>query len=259
MEKLSIIIITRNEQENIKDCLESVKWADEIILVDSASTDKTIEIAKEYTDKIFITNPKGFCEPDREFAVTKTSNDWIFYIDADERVSLPLKKEIQNLLSSSENKLDAYFVSRKVFFLGKFIKGCGWYPGRTIRLFKKGKVYFAPVIFTDGKPLGSYGYLKEHILHYSYKNLGEYFTKLNRYSSLLADKEFNSGLRINKINFVFLFVIKPIFWFIKKYFFLKGFIDGMSGFYISYFTAAGMIITYAKVWEKQRASKLTHD
>jgi len=255
MEKLSAILITKDEEDNIKDCLESVKWADEIVLVDQSSTDKTVEITKRYTDKIYVVESKGICEPDRPFAVSKASYDWVLYVDADERISSSLRDEIAALLKSSDEKKDAYFIPRKTFFLGRWIKGCGWYPSYVIRLFKKGKVFFPAQIFKDGETQADCGYLKEHILHYSYKNIEEYFRKANRYTMLLAETEYKKGLRINLINFLFLFVIKPIYWFFKKYFFLKGFMDGIYGFFISYFTAAGIIITYAKVWELQKKLK----
>jgi len=254
MDKLSVMIITRNEENNIRECLESVKWADEIVLVDQSSSDRTVEITREYTDRVYIVEPKGICEPDRPFAVSRASYDWILYVDADERVSPALKDEIVALLNSGREKFEAYYVSRKVFFLGKWIKGCGWYPSRSIRLFKKGKVFFPSEIFHDGEPLGSYGYLKEHILHYSYKNLTDYFKKSNRYTSVFADGEYKKGVRVNAINFLLLFLIKPFYWFLKKYFFLKGFRDGWCGLFISFYAAAGIFRTYAKLWKKQRTS-----
>src|SRR3989338_6835481 len=139
MEKLSVIIITRNEEKTLEDCLESIRWADEIILVDQSSADKTVDIAKKFTDKIYITESIGCCEPDRKFAASLASNDWMLYIDADERISPSLKQEIQDLLGFSGKKFDSYFIPRKVFLGEKWIRCCGWYPSYTIRLFKKNK------------------------------------------------------------------------------------------------------------------------
>ncbi|MBL7196674.1 MAG: glycosyltransferase family 2 protein [Candidatus Omnitrophica bacterium] len=251
MDKLSVIIITRNEENNIRDCLELVKWADEIVLIDQTSTDKTLEIARRYTDKIFITENKGSCDPDRMFAISKTSNEWILYIDADERISDDLRNEIISLLGSSEDKFDAYYMPRKTFFLGKWIKGCGWY-GSLIRLFKKGKVVFSGKIHQDGQPLGSAGYLKGHILHYSYRDLTEYFEKFNRYTSIMAEEEYKKGLRVGKSNFLPLFLIRPAYVMLRKYFWQKGFKEGFAGFFISFSAALGIFVSYAKVWEKQR-------
>ena len=136
MPKLSVIISTYNEENNIEECLESVKWADEIIVVDSSSKDKTAYIAKKFTDKIFISDTKSFSEK-KNFGINKSSGEWILWIDADERVPDALKKEILQIISSSDNETEVYKINRKSFFINKFIKHCGWYPDYGIRLFKK--------------------------------------------------------------------------------------------------------------------------
>jgi len=250
MDKLSVMVITWNEERNIQECLESVKWADEIILVDQQSTDKTVEIARRYTDKIFITENKGVCDPDRMFAISKTSNDWVFYLDADERVSEELKEEIISLLKSPAAKPDAYYIYRKTFFLGKWIKGCGWYIS-LIRLFKKGKVVFSGMIHQDGQALGSAGHLKGHILHYSYRNLNEYIEKFNRYTSIIAQEEYKKGKRANWLNFMAFLFLKPVYIFAKKYILQRGFSDGFRGFLISFSAALGVFVSYIKLWEQQ--------
>ena len=250
-EKISVIVITRNEEKNIRGCLDSVKWADEIVLIDQTSTDKTLEIAGEYTNKIFITEYKGFCEPDRMFAISKTSNEWILYIDADERISDNLRDEIISLLGRGEDKFDAYYIPRKTFFLGEWIKGCGWQMD-LIRLFKKDKVVFSDKIHQDGQSLGRAGYLKGHILHYSYRGLTEYFEKFNQYTSIMAEEEYKKGLRVGKSNFLPLFLMKPAYVMLRKYFWQKGFKEGFAGFFISFSAALGIFVSYAKVWEKQK-------
>lgn len=250
MDKLSVIVITWNEEGNIRDCLESVKWANEIILVDQQSTDRTLDIARKYTDKIFITENKGFCDSDRMFAISKTTNDWVFYLDADERISEDLKDEILFLLDSPGEKLDAYYIYRKTFFLGKWIKGCGWYVS-LVRLFKKGKLKFSGKIHQDGEPLGSVGYLKGHILHYSYRNLKEYIEKFNRYTSVIAEEEYEKGNRINWLNFSLFFFLKPTYIFLRKYLLQKGVSDGFRGLLISFSAALGIFVSYAKLWERQ--------
>ena len=111
---ISAILIVRNEEKNIKGCLENLNWVDEIIVVDQSSTDTTTEICREFTDKVFVTENKGFCEPDRKFAEEKTKGDWIFYIDADERVSSELIEEIKNTVKS--DKYDVYYIPRKISF-----------------------------------------------------------------------------------------------------------------------------------------------
>jgi glycosyltransferase involved in cell wall biosynthesis len=134
---LSVAIIAGNEEKKIGDCLESVKWADEIIVVDSGSTDRTVEIAKRYTDKVFIRKWEGYA-PQKQFAIDQATCDWILSLDADERVSPELKDEILKILES-ETEFDGFYIPRRNFFLGKWIKSCGWYPNYQLRLFKKGK------------------------------------------------------------------------------------------------------------------------
>jgi glycosyltransferase involved in cell wall biosynthesis len=251
-ENLSVIIITWNEEKNIRECLESVKWANEIVLVDQLSFDRTLEITREYTDKIYITENKGFCEPDRMFAISKTSFEWVLYLDADERISPQLRDEIISLLSGSAEKSDAYYIHRKTFFLGRWIKECGW-DIYLVRLFKKDKVLFTTRIHEGGKPLGSVGYLKGGILHYSYRDLNEYFEKFNRYTTIYAEQEYKKGVRINKSNFMMLLFVKPIILFLYKFFLQNGFKEGRRGFFISFGAALGKFMSYAKLWEKQDA------
>ncbi|MGQ9644105.1 MAG: glycosyltransferase family 2 protein, partial [Ignavibacterium sp.] len=135
MNKISVIIITKNEVRNIGDCLESVKWADEIIVVDSGSEDETISIAKRFTDKVLINEWKSFAHQ-KSFAMNQAVNEWILSIDADERVSDKLKEEI---LNSELNQFDGYRIKRENYFLGKLIRGCGWGNDYQLRLFRKSK------------------------------------------------------------------------------------------------------------------------
>ena len=136
MQKLSVTIITLNEEQNILDALESVKWADEIVVVDSGSTDKTVEICKEYTDKVFY-NPWPGYMAQKNLAIDKASHTWILSIDADERVTPLLASEIQEALK--EPKADAYAVPRHVFYVDRWIDHSGWYPDYKVRLFRRGK------------------------------------------------------------------------------------------------------------------------
>lgn len=246
---ISAILIVRNEEKNIKGCLENLNWVDEIIVVDQSSTDTTTEICREFTDKVFVTENKGFCEPDRKFAEEKTKGDWIFYIDADERVSSELIEEIKNTVKS--DKYDVYYIPRKNFFLGEWIKHCGWYPAYVPRLFRKGKVKFPDNIHNDIIPLGTVGYLKNDILHYSYVNLELYFEKFNRYTSQLAKEEFEKKRRINYFNLIWYFFVKPSISFFDKYFRKQGFLDGMRGLLISIFTFLTVFVQYIKLWEIQ--------
>jgi len=250
--KLSVIIITRNEEKNITDCLQSVKWADEIVVIDQSSTDKTVDICKNYTDRVFVVKAKNYCEPDRAVAVEKAKGKWILYLDADERVSSELKNEIMEIVYKDDKGYKCYYLGRKNYFLGKWIQKCGWYPGYVLRLFEKGTVAFSEVIHQDGTTREKCGYLRNDLIHLSYTSLEDYFEKFNRYTTRLAIEEYEKGIKINKRNFFILFLMKPSYLFLQRYFLLKGFRDGFRGFFISFSSALVIFATYAKLWEKQK-------
>jgi glycosyltransferase involved in cell wall biosynthesis len=244
MEKLSVIIITYNEESNIKDCIESVKWADEIIIVDSNSTDKTIELAKKYTDKIYTLSNSLYAES-KNFALDKTANDWILSIDADERVTGELKEEIINLLSSPA-PLNAYFINRKSYFINKFIKHCGWYPDYVLRLFKKSAV----IRFSDSKVhekalyKGGKGKLKSLLLHYTDKTFEHYWKKMNNYSTYSAEELFAKKKKVSKIDII----LRPAFTFFKMYFLKLGILDGYTGFILCVLSGVHVFSKYSKLY-----------
>ncbi len=136
MTRLSVIVITKNEESNIRECLKSVKWADEIVLVDAGSTDRTVPIARKFTRKVYVRPWEGFGRA-KNYALNHCSGDWVFWLDADERVTPELAEEVRSVISAGDESFQGYSVPRKAFFLGKWIKHCGWYPGRVVRLFRK--------------------------------------------------------------------------------------------------------------------------
>ena len=255
MIKLSVILITRNEEKNIRSCLESVKWADEIVVIDQSSTDRTVEISKEYTDRVFVVEAKGYCEPDRMVAIAKARGEWILYIDADERVSPELKEEILMTISSCQRIHNCYYLPRKNYFLGKWIKGCGWYPGYILRLFKKGTVVFSDQIHQDGTTEEECGLLRNDLIHLSYQNLEHYFEKFNRYTSRLAQERYERGARASILNFWVSFLFKPLSFFLRSYFLQQGWKDGFQGFFICFSSGLVTFVTYVKLWELQKAGK----
>ncbi|MCG2726258.1 MAG: glycosyltransferase family 2 protein [Elusimicrobia bacterium] len=255
MKKLSVVIATKNEEKNIQKCLESVKWADEIIIVDDISADKTVEICKRYTKNIFISDSKGSFHKNKNLAIEKANGEWILSLDADEVVPKEFSEEIKKAIQNSE--IYGYYLNRKNYFIGKWIRGCGWYPNYIIRLFKKGaakwplEIHDVPKIEEKNKA----AYLKNSLIHYSYSSLEQYFEKFNRYTSRLAKEEYEKGKKVNNANFLLLFVIKPLFWFLRKYFLQKGWRDGFYGFFISFSSALVIFATYAKLWEIQNNEK----
>jgi glycosyltransferase involved in cell wall biosynthesis len=242
---LSVAIIAGNEEKKIGDCLESVKWADEIIVVDSESTDRTVEIAKRYTDKVFIRKWEGYA-PQKQFAIDQATCDWILSLDADERVSPELKDEILKILES-ETEFDGFYIPRRNFFLGKWIKSCGWYPNYQLRLFKKGKAKVTQrkvheKFIVDGKV----GYLRGDIIHFTHMTLKETFAKINEYSSLRAEEK-SKRKKVKGIDFI----LYPFSSFLSHYILKGGFRDGVYGLMVSLNHAMTNLQTYMKIWELQ--------
>ncbi len=251
---VSVIMVVRNEEGQIRECLETVSWADEIVIMDQSSADSTVKIAKEFTDRVFITEPKGYCEPDRNTAIEKASGKWIFYIDADERVPPELRDEVLSVVKSNDPR-QAYYVKRRNYFLGRWIKTCGWYPSPVLRLFKKGEVLFPNEIHQVPLHKKEYGYLKNDLIHLSYSSFEEYFEKFNRYTTQLAREEFRAGERITVMNALNRLILKPLYNFLLKYLWYRGFLDGFRGFFISLSSGLTVFMASAKLWELGRKER----
>ena len=242
--KISVTIITGNEEENIRECLESVKWADEIILVDSESTDKTVEIAKSFTEKVFIRKWEGYASQ-KNFAMEQAANEWVLSIDADERVTKELSEEILTLNFAD---YDGFKIKRENFFIGKQITGCGWGNDYQVRLFNKNKTKLTDRLVHEGFVVnGKLGTLKNSMIHYSYRNLKDGFSKINEYSSLEANEKAKRK-RITGLRLVFF----PVWAFIQHFFIRKGFRDGKHGLIVSLMHAMTKLQVYMKIWEIKR-------
>lgn len=247
---LSVILITFNEENNIVDCLESVRWADEIIVVDSGSEDKTVELAKQYTDKVFQIEWRGYAE-NKNYALSRADGDWILWIDADERVTPELAEEIQSLLKGKP-QADGYEMARRAYFLGKWIKHCGWYPGYVLRLFKRQSARFSDSKVHEGVVLdGKRARLQHDLLHFTDNDLDHYLWKFNRYTSYAADELAAKNRRAGILAILF----RPAFAFIKMYFLKRGFLDGVQGLMLCLLSAGYVAIKYAKLWEKGAISR----
>jgi glycosyltransferase involved in cell wall biosynthesis len=242
--KLSVITLALNEEHNIGECLETVKWADEIIVVDSGSTDRTVEIARRYTVKVLTVEWKGYGAT-KNYALKQTTGDWILWLDADERVPSALATEIQEVLRNGSPSYDGYSIARRAYFLGRWIKHCGWYPGRVTRLFRKEKSSFTESnvheqIIVDGK----IGALSNDLLHFTDPDLHHYFQKFNRYTTLAAQDLLNAGKKF----FLYDLLIRPPFLFFKMYVLRAGFLDGMQGFVLCVVSSLYVFTKYAKLW-----------
>ncbi len=247
MTKLSVIVITKNEAHNIRECLTSVQWADEIIVVDAESKDDTVLRAKQFTEKIFVKPWMGFAEA-KQFGMTQSVHDWILWLDADERVVPELAVEIQKIISS-ETKHAAFSVARRAYFLGKWIKHSGWYPGRVARLFHRNRAKFNSASVHEGLEIhGSLGELQNDLLHFTDPNLFHYFAKFNRYTSLAGKELFDKKKKFKRSDLL----IRPV-WVFKKMYLLKlGFLDGIRGLLLALLSSAYVFTKYAKLWEQER-------
>lgn len=241
---IAALIITYNEEDNIGQCLETVKWCDEIILLDSYSDDKTVEIADQYTEKIYLRKFDDFASQ-RNYALGKVTSDWVLVVDADERVTEELKGEIDEILTA-QDVLHAYKIPRKNYFLGKWIKYSGWYPDYTLRLFKNKGVSYSGKVHEGIKIGVEEGKLRNPLLHYTYKDLDDYLEKINLYTTIAAEEMYNRGKK-KGLPYI---LLRPVLEFIKKYFLNKGFLLGKQGLFLAIISAYYQFVKYIKLWEK---------
>lgn len=241
-----MLIITYNEEEMLEDCLESVTWADEIVVVDSDSEDKTREIAQNYTDKIYIRDFDNFSNQ-RNFGLDKIKTDWVLVLDADERVTAELAAEINKVISNKSNQeRDLYQLPRKNFFLGRWIKYGGWYPDYTDRLFKNtADIRYTGDVHESPNFTGKKGRLEEHIIHYTYRDIAHYIKKINHYSTLNA-------IESSKKPSIFYVFIRPVWEFFQVYFLKRGFLLGKEGLIFAMISSVDRFLKYAKLWEKNQ-------
>lgn len=253
MNRLSVIILTKNEEKNIRECLETVRWADEIIIVDDLSTDRTIEICREYTGKIYPKKLDGF-GAQKQFALEQAKGEWVLSVDADERIPRELVEEIRQTLAGTPAH-DAYGIWRKSFYLGRWVRHCGWY-NPVVRLFRKDKTRFDmkkvhEVVIVSG----STGYLKNSLIHYSYHSIAQHLDKIRLYTFYDAQQLYDDGVRIRPVETVWYIGLKPALAFLRKYIFLRGFLDGWRGLCISFFTGLAVELNYMKLLRLQKENR----
>ena len=252
MIKISAVVLTFNEEKNIIRCLESVSWADEILVVDSFSTDSTIELSKNYTSQIIQNEWPGYIEQ-KNFAVENAKYDWIFSIDADEEVSPQLRDEILRVKSEGP-RADGYKMPRKVFYLEKWINHSGWYPDLKIRLFDRRKGKWGGVNPHDKVILsGSCGRFDGDLFHYTYENIFAHVHQLNRFSTIAAEAMLEKGRKPSLFKILF----NPPGNFFTAYILRRGFLDGMAGFLISAMIGYHAFLKYFKLWELYRQKKMS--
>lgn len=241
MAGLSVIIITKNEAFNIRECIESVKWADEIIVVDSGSTDDTVAICREFTPHVYSHDWPGF-GIQKNRALDYASKEWVLSLDADERVTPELRAEIETTMR--DGKLQGYEVPRLSSFCGRFMRHSGWYPDYVLRLFRRGNARFSDNLVHEklitGTPVGR---MKSLLIHYPYENLEAVLRKIDQYSTAGAQMKYQGGKKSSLSGAV----LRGLFSFVRSYVFRAGFLDGREGFILAVSNAEGTYYRYVKL------------
>lgn len=241
---ISATVITYNESRNVREALQSLSWADEIIVVDSGSSDDTVEICRRFTDKVLHRDWTGYADQ-KNFAVESARNDWIFSLDADERVSPELRDEIRELAARGFPRR-AYRIPRAAFFMGRWLRHGDWYPDYQMRLFDRrcgkwegGRVHES--FKTAEKP----GVLQGEIHHYTYRDFSDYLQRLETYSTLAALDYRDRGKKAG----IWKLVGVPTAAFVKAYLVKRGFMDGLPGFAAAVMGSVSAFFKYAKLYE----------
>jgi glycosyltransferase involved in cell wall biosynthesis len=251
--RLSVAIITQNEETNLGACLDSVSFADEIVIVDSGSRDGTCETAKQYTDKVFFRAMKGFGDQ-KQYAVDKTTGDWILSLDADERVSQELRHSVLSLLKADADKIPfhGYRIYRRNVYLGRPIRYCGWYVP-ILRLFRKGSGRFNEKLVHEEIIVdGPVGHLEGDILHVPYTDIFHHLEKMRLYASLDAREVLSKDRKVLGWRAPIHLLGRPSCKFIEKYIIQQGFREGIHGLVLSVMAALGVFLIYAQCWHVQR-------
>jgi glycosyltransferase involved in cell wall biosynthesis len=247
-ERISVAIITLNEERNIRACLESVKWAEEIVVCDSGSTDQTLAIAAEYGVRTFRDDWRGFAGH-KNLAVERCSCPWILVLDADERVTFALQREIQGVLGDPGAR-DGYLIPRRSYFLGRWIRGCGWYPDESVRLFRRGRGRFADRAVHEAVLVeGRVGRLEAPLEHFTYDSISAFLQRMDRYSTLAAEELHRAGRIARPRDLTF----RPIWTFLRMFLLHRGWLEGWRGLVLSGLYAGYVFSKYAKLWEMDQA------
>jgi len=247
--KISTYMITYNNERTVERALASVKWADEIVVMDSFSTDRTVEICRGFTDKVFQRRWPGYREQ-YQYAADLTTRDWIMFVDADEEIPPELAEEIQRELDGGAT-LDGYIIYRHTYYLGRWIRYGGWYPDCEIRLYRRDKGKWEGGLHAKVAGDGEVGPLRNQYLHYTYRDISDQIQTIDKYSQIAAEDLFRGGEEFSLLKLLF----HPPFRFIKEYFLKSGFRDGLPGLIIAVSTMFYVFTKYAKLWELTRVTK----
>ncbi len=251
-EKISVCVIAGNEERNIRRCLDSAKWADEIVVLDSYSQDRTVEICREYTDRVYQHEWMGYIGQ-KNLIKDMAKGPWIFFLDADEEISPSLHKAIQEEFATG-NTADfaGYEFPRLVRYLGRWIYHGDWYPDTKLRLFRKDKGECGGQephdrIIVHGRVKS----LKDPLFHYTYTDISNQLATINRFSSISAIGKHKQGRKFRLLDII----IRPVLRFLRCYILKRGFLDGVPGLVVAAFTGFSVFVKYAKLWEIEKSQK----
>ncbi|HZI64454.1 MAG TPA: glycosyltransferase family 2 protein [Thermoanaerobaculia bacterium] len=243
---LSVIVTTFNEEANIAECLESVRWADEVLLVDSYSTDHTLDIARRYPVKVLEREYFGSAAQ-KNWSIDRVAHDWVLIIDADERVPDALAREILGVLAA-DPQVNGFYIRRENVFIDKVIRHSGWSTDKVVRLFKRDKGrYPNRRVHADLEIEGPIPILENPFLHYTFRSFDQYFKKFLNYAEWGAAQAFRDGRRAGLIEIGF----RPAWRFFRMYVVQAGFLDGLHGLVLCALQAFGVFLKYARLWEYQ--------
>ena len=240
---ISVVVITKNEEASIERCLRSVDWADEVIVLDSGSTDRTVEISQKLGARVSVTAYWPGFGPQKNRALERATSDWVLSLDADEWVTPDLRDEIRSVISRLDGPV-AFRVPRLSSFCGRFMRHSGWWPDHVIRLFRRGAARFSDDVVHEHVIVeGKTGTLRAPIMHETFVDLDELLQKMNNYSSLAAQEMRHGGRKAGLAGAV----LRGLWAFTRTYFFRGGFLDGREGFMLAVATAEGTYYRYAKL------------
>jgi glycosyltransferase involved in cell wall biosynthesis len=251
---VSVVVSVFNGEKVLDECLKSVSWASEIIVVDNSSTDKTLEIAKKYTDKIFTKQNNLMLNVNKNFGFSKASGEWILSLDADEQITPELAGEIESEIRNQKSEISGYWIPRKNIIFGKWMEHTGWYPDHQLRFFRKGKGKFPEEhVHEVIKITGEVGYLKNNIMHNNYESISQF---LNKLATIYGP---NEAEQLIKKGYVFDWkdaIRFPVKEFLSRFFAREGYRDGFHGLMLSLLMSFYHFVVFSYIWEKQKFKQI---
>jgi glycosyltransferase involved in cell wall biosynthesis len=248
---ISATVITFNEEQNIRDCLESIAWVDEIIVVDAFSTDNTAAICRQYTDRVVQRQWPGHVLQ-KQFALEQASGAWVLSLDADERLSAEAAAEIRRTVVDGDPAADGFMFPRQSFYLGRWILHGGWYPDRKLRLVRRGRARWTGEDPHDKLVVdGTTGQCSGKIYHYVYRDIAQQLKTVDSFSRITAEQWHRQGVPARLLPLL----VRPPLKFLETYVWKRGFLDGMPGFIIAVISSCYVFLKYAKLWELRAAQR----